>query len=138
MLFRSKGEPLFAFGYGLSYTDFEYGKAKLSARKLKKDTPLKITVPVKNAGKADGDEVVQIYLRRPNDSEGPLKALRGFKRVNIAKGKTANVEIELRYKDFEWFDTTVEDMRVLKGKYEILYGGSSRDCDLKVTSVVIE
>ena len=97
-----KGEPLFAFGYGLSYTDFEYGKAKLSARKLKKDTPLKITVPVKNAGKADGEEVVQIYLRRPNDSEGPLKALRGFKRVNIAKGKTANVEIELRYKDFEW------------------------------------
>ena len=48
------------------------------------------------------------------------------------------MEFELRYKDFEWFDTTVEDMRVLKGKYEILYGGSSRDCDLKVTSVVIE
>ena len=110
-------KPLYPFGYGLSYTTFTYGEASLDGMKL--------TVPVTNTGSRDGDEIVQVYLSRPNDSEGPVQTLRAFKQVFIPKGQTVNVTLTLDEKSLEWFDTETNTMRPLKGAYTIYYGGTS-------------
>lgn len=133
-----KGQPLFVFGYGMSYTTFEYGDATADRDTVAYGETVRLRIPVTNTGKRDGDEVVQVYLRRPGDTEGPLKALRGFRRVNIAKGETCEVEIELPYENFQWFDTASNSMHPMEGVYEVLYGGSSRDEDLKTLSVTVE
>lgn len=128
--------PLFAFGEGLSYTTFSFGKAQVNKTKLTANDKLTLLIPVKNIGSRNGEEVVQVYLRRPADKEGPAKTLRAFKRVAIAKGSTQNVEIEIPYQQFEWFDTATNTMRPVKGKYEVLYGSSSKDKDLQ--KIVVE
>ena len=114
-------KPLYPFGYGLSYSTFKYGKAKIR----KDGDKVYVTVNVKNTSKVDGDEVVQLYLRRPGDTEGPSHALRGFKRVSIPAGNSVDVEFELTSESFEWFDTNHNVMATMPGKYEILYGPSS-------------
>lgn len=113
------GDPLYEFGYGLSYTTFEYGRAK-----IRKD---RIIIPVKNTGTVEGTEVVQLYLRKPDDAQGPLKTLRGFQRVTVAPGKTVKVEIPLNDETFNWWDETTQNVHPLHGSYELLYGGSSAD-----------
>jgi beta-glucosidase len=117
-----RGEPLFPFGHGLSYTTFEYGKASLKNGKL--------VIPVKNTGSVAGDEVVQLYIRRPDDPAGPIKTLRGFQRVTVAPGKTVNVEIPLTDETFLWWDEAAQDMTPLHGEYELMFGGSSADASL--------
>ena len=114
-----EGKPLFAFGYGLSYTHFRYGKAKVRGRSL--------IIPVKNTGRRDGTEVVQLYVRRPSDAGGPLKTLRAFRRVHIPAGKTVKVCLPLEDETFLWWDESRQDMVPLPGRYELLYGGSSDD-----------
>lgn len=114
-------KPLYPFGYGLSYSTFKYGKAKIR----KDGDNVYVTVNVKNTSKVDGDEVVQLYLRRPGDTEGPSHALRGFKRVSIPAGNSVDVEFELTSESFEWFDTNHNVMATMPGKFEILYGPSS-------------
>ncbi|WP_289293351.1 MULTISPECIES: xylan 1,4-beta-xylosidase [Bacteroides] len=125
-----KETPLFPFGYGLSYTTFSYGKAQADKNLLSKGDKLNLSIPIKNTGKRNGEEIVQVYIRRPADKEGPAKTLRAFKRVEIAQGKTENVMIELPYSAFEWFDATTNTMHPLSGVYEILYGSSSKAEDL--------
>ena len=120
--------PLFPFGHGLSYTTFNYDNAQLSSTELADDQKVTLTIPVSNTGKMDGQEVVQVYLRRVGDTEGPSHALRAFKRTAIAQGETKEVSFELTKDDFEWFDTVSSTMRPIEGEYEILYGGTS---DLK-------
>ena len=114
-----EAKPVFSFGFGLSYTTFKYSNARVQDGQL--------LVDVKNTGKRDGDEVVQLYLQRPDDKQGPKKALRGFKRVNIAAGQTATVAIPLTEETFEWWDTASNTMRPLKGTYNLLCGSSSDD-----------
>ena len=116
--------PLFPFGYGLSYTSFVYKKTKY------KDGIL--TVQVKNTGKTDGEEVVQVYLSRPGDVAGPHKTLRAFKRISIPAGKTVKVEFALNDKTFEWWDEATGLIKPLSGKYEIFYGGSSAGATNKI------
>ena len=110
-------KPLYPFGYGLSYTTFAYGDARLNGMTL--------TIPVTNTGSRDGEEIVQVYLSRPDDTKGPIQTLRAFKRVSIPKGKTTEVSLTLDEKSLEWFDTETNTMRPLKGAYTIHYGGSS-------------
>ena len=109
-----KGEPLFAFGHGLSYTTFTYGKPVYKKGKL--------TLTVSNSGKRDGDEVVQVYLRRQGDTEGPIKTLRAYKRISLKAGASEQVEIDLPKTAFEWWDSKTNTMRVLKGKYDVMVG----------------
>lgn len=129
--------PLFPFGHGLSYTTFQYGEASLSATEIKGDESVTLSIPVTNTGNRDGEEVVQIYVRRKGDSEGPVYALRGFKRVSIAKGSTSTVVLPLSKESFEWFDTATNTMRPIEGNYEVLYGGTSDAKQLKVIPVTI-
>ena len=124
-------EPLFPFGHGLSYTDFTYEEAELSKNTIAKGENVVLTIPVSNVGQRDGEEVVQVYLKRPGDKEGPRFTLRAFKRVHIPAGKTEQVVIPLTHESFEWFDSETNIMRPLEGTYELLYGGTSDKDKLK-------
>lgn len=118
-----KDEPLFAFGYGLSYTSFEFGEAKLGKGK--------ITIPVTNTGSVDADEIVQLYVSRPDDALSPIRTLRGFKRVSVPAGKTVKVTLPLDEGTFTWWDEAAQDMVPMAGAYKLEYGSSSRTEDLK-------
>ena len=131
-------QPLFPFGYGLSYTTFDYGKLSLGKEQIKQGEPLKLAVSVTNSGQRDGEEVVQVYLKKQDDAEGPGKTLRAFKRVYIPAGKSVDVEFDLKDKELEWWDAQSNTMRVCAGKYDIMVGRSSQDQDLKRGSFVIE
>lgn len=125
-----KGKPLFPFGYGLSYTTFKYGKMKLDSS-VKVGETAKITVPVTNTGSRDGEEVVQVYLKKNGETDGPIKTLRAFKRVRIPAGKTVKVELELTPKQLEWWDNTTNTMRTMQNTFDVLVGGSSQEKDLQ-------
>ena len=85
-------EPLYRFGYGLSYTEFTYSEAKVSASKIKRGEPVEVSVKVTNSGKTAGEEVVQLYVKRPNASvDAPLSSLKNFKRVALLPGETREV-----------------------------------------------
>ena len=117
------GKPLFAFGHGLSYSEFRYGKARLEDGVLR--------IPVTNVSDRDGDEVVQVYVKAADDKEGPHKSLRGFERVSIKAGETAMVEIPLSKDDIDLFNPKSGKMEGTAGKYVVYYGGSSDDASLK-------
>lgn len=114
-----KGEPLYPFGHGLSYTTFKYGKPKYSSTCVKAGEPVKVTVPVKNTGKMDGDEVVMVYVSCPADVSGPIRNLKGFKRVHIPAGKTEKVEITLGGDAFAVFDSESQRVVTRPGKYVV-------------------
>lgn len=126
-----RGEPLYAFGYGLSYTTFEYGDATLSKNTIKAGKGVSISIPVTNSGNCDGDEVVQVYVKSLDNPSAPIKSLKGFKRVPIAAGSTTTVTIDLESKAFEFYNETVDELAPRAGKYQIMYGSSSNDADLK-------
>jgi beta-glucosidase len=135
--YRFMSDPLFPFGYGLSYTTFSVGTAGLNSSSVKADEPLRLTIPVSNTGKRDGTEIVQVYVHKVNDADGPLKSLKGFQRVDVAAGKTGQAVISLPYTSFEFFDRASGKMTVTAGEYEIYYGNSSADKDLKMTRITI-
>ena len=137
--YRYFDDPLFAFGYGQSYTTFEIGNATIVAanKQAKDDTAynLQVSIPVTNTGHCDGTEIVQLYIRNTADTEGPLKTLRGFQRVEVKAGQTGTATICLTKKSFECFDPETNTMRTKPGTYQILYGNSSQTKDLKTIEV---
>ena len=131
--YRYFDDPLFAFGYGKSYTTFRIGTATTS---MSNGNHI-LRIPVENTGKCDGTEVVQAYVRNPADVDGPLKSLRAFKRVSVKAGQTVEVELELTPQSFELFDTETNTMRTKPGRYEVFYGNSSRKQDLKKVEITL-
>ena len=136
--YRYFDDPLFAFGYGQSYTTFRIGEAQASAQRIGTDGRLTLTIPVSTTGKRDGTETVQVYIRRTDDTEGPLKSLRAFQRVSVKAGKTAQAKVELTPRAFETFDAQTNTMRTLPGRYILFYGNSSRTADLKQIEIELE
>lgn len=125
------GQPQYAFGYGLSYTTFNVGKAKLSRKSMKKDGKVTLTVPVTNTGKREGTETIQVYVKALNDAGAPIKALKGFQKLILSPGETKNFSLTLDSEAFEYYDEAIDELSPRAGKYQILYGTSSRDADLK-------
>jgi beta-glucosidase len=126
-----RGTPQFAFGYGLSYTTFAYGEGKLNKSSMKKGGKVTVTFPVTNTGSVAGAEIAQVYVQALDNPDAPIKALKGFDKVQLAPGATAKVAITLDDEAFEYYDASVDGLSVRPGKYRILYGSSSRDEDLK-------
>lgn len=112
-----KGKPLFPFGHGLSYSEFSYGEAVLADGVL--------SVPVTNVSKVDGDEVVQVYLRRNDDENGPLKSLRGFRRVHVKAGETVVVNIPMAPENIDLFNPATGTFDSPSGTHTLYYGGTS-------------
>ena len=135
--YRFMSDPLFPFGFGLSYTTFSIGNAKLSKTEIKENETIELSIPVTNTGKRYGTEVVQIYIHKANDINGPIKTLKGFQRVGIAAGRTSQAVISLPYTSFGFFDKSTGKMAVTEGEYEILYGNSTSTNDLKSTKIII-
>jgi len=135
--YRFTDDVLFPFGYGLSYTNFTFGKASLSKATIKTDETILLTVPVSNTGQRDGTEVIQVYVRKVDDTNGPLKTLRGFTRIELAAGQTQQAMVALSPAAFEFYDRSLRTMAVTPGQYEILYGNSSAANALQSTSLTI-
>ena len=125
--YRYFNDALFPFGYGLSYTDFTIGDATIDGQ----NGSYKVSIPVSNTGQKNGTEIVQLYIRNTADAEGPSKSLRGFQRVDVKAGQSATANITLTPESFEFWDAETNTMRTKPGTYEILYGNSSLDKDLK-------
>jgi beta-glucosidase len=133
-----KGEPLYPFGYGLSYTTFKYSGLKTSSSKLAKDGSITVSVSVKNTGKRAGDEVVQLYVRHQKSAlEHPAEELRGFKRVALQPGETKTVEILLAASSLGYWDTNKQSSVVEPGKLKLQVGASSADIRLKKTVTIV-
>jgi len=125
---KNRLEPTFPFGYGLSYTTFAYKNLKIADRGNRRYT---VSVDVTNTGQRAGDEVVQLYIAPPTSAvERPLRELKGFGRVSLNPGETKTVTINLKERDFAYWDINTNGWKVDPGKYQILVGASSRDIRL--------
>jgi len=124
------GVPQYAFGYGLSYTTFSVDKAKVKTQKGK-EPKVTLTIPVKNTGNREGTETVQVYVKRLDDAGAPIKALKGFQKLSLKAGEIQKAVITLDGEAFEYYDEMIDELAVKSGKYQILYGTSSKDEDLQ-------
>ncbi len=116
------GDPLYGFGHGLSYTTFEYSGMKLSNTSLNAGDPVDVEVDVKNTGKRDGDEVVELYITFPKLAGAPMKALRGFTRINLKAGEQKHVKLTLAPRDLSYVNEA-GDRFISTGDYLVTVGG---------------
>ena len=132
------GKPQYAFGYGLSYTTFVVGKGRISKKSMKKNGKVTLTVPVTNTGNREGTETVQVYVKALDDPGAPIKDLRGFQKLSLKAGETKTATITLDGEAFEYYDETIDELSTKSGRYQILYGTSSLDRDLKSLDFVVK
>ena len=133
-----RGKALYPFGYGLSYTTFSIGKGQLSASTMNKDGKVTLTVPVTNTGKREGTETVQVYVKALDYPEAPIKSLKGFQKLSLKAGETATATITLDGESFEYYDEAIDELSTRPGRYQILYGNSSQEKDLKMISLFVK
>ena len=133
-----RGKALYPFGYGLSYTTFSIGKGQLSASTMNKDGKVTLTVPVTNTGKREGTETVQVYVKALDYPDAPIKSLKGFQKLSLKAGETATATITLDGESFEYYDESIDELSTRPGRYQILYGNSSQEKDLKMISLFVK
>ncbi len=132
-----KGEPIWVFGHGLSYTKFDYTKTKTDKTEIRAEDTVNMTLAVKNSGARDGDEIVQIYLKQlKGDQYTPIRKLISFKRVNIKAGETAEITIPLKVKEWKQWSEKANNFILSPGKYELQIGSSSKDIREKIDLTV--
>ena len=123
--------PLYAFGYGLSYTTFAIENLRLAKKRISRDGATRALVDVTNTGSREGTEVVQLYIRDLVSSvTRPLKELKGFRKVSLEPGETKTVRLDITPESLEFYDIGMKYV-VEPGDFEIMVGNSSRDCDLQ-------
>ena len=126
------GDPLFAFGHGLSYTKFAYSNLAVSKSSGFDASVIHVTVDVSNRGDMDGDEVVQLYFHQENGlAERPIRQLGAFARVFIAKGKTMTVKLEVPYAELKVYNEQQKEFALFPGILNLEVGGSSSDIQVK-------
>ena len=133
-----RGKALYPFGYGLSYTTFSIGKGQLSASTINKDGKVTLTVPVTNTGKREGTETVQVYVKALDYPDAPIKSLKGFQKLSLKAGETATATITLDGEAFEYYDESIDELSTRPGRYQILYGNSSQEKDLKMIPLFVK
>ena len=133
-----RGKALYPFGYGLSYTTFSIGKGQLSASTMNKDGKVTLTVPVTNTGKHEGTETVQVYVKALDYPDAPIKSLKGFQKLSLKAGETATATITLDGEAFEYYDESIDELSTRPGRYQILYGNSSQEKNLKMISLFVK
>lgn len=120
-----KNEPLYPFGFGLSYTTFKYSNLKLSSNQMNPTSSIEVSVDVQNTGAYDGKEVVQLYIRDVVGSvTRPVKELKGFQKVNIKKGETKTITFKLTVEDLKFYNSML-DFVAEPGKFEVFVGTNS-------------
>jgi beta-glucosidase len=133
-----KGEPLYPFGFGLSYTTFKFSNLRPSAPSLSKDGSVNVSVDVTNTGSRAGDAVAQMYVHHIGIKvEEPDKALKGFARVSLAPGETKTVTLPLKAAALAWWDQKLPGWRVEPEPVKVMIGDSSADI-LLTTTVRVE
>lgn len=125
------GQVQYPFGFGMSYTSFEYQSQAAPAKQFKLKDTLAVAINVKNTGKVNGDEVVQAYIEYPNIERMPLKELKGFKRVSVASGSSQSVAIKIPISDLQKWDMKKHSWQLYPGEYKLVLGSSSADEKLK-------
>jgi beta-glucosidase len=129
--------PLFAFGYGLSYTSFEIKNVRLAKKKIKRTEATCVSVDVKNTGKRAGTETVQLYIRDLVSSvTRPVKELKGFEKIPLQPGETKTVSLEITPDSLAFYDVKMKFV-VEPGEFEIMAGNSSRDGDLQKVTLMV-
>jgi len=130
---KAEKEVAYPFGYGLSYTTFEYSNLSVS-ESYTEGQKLKITFDITNTGKVDGEEIAQVYVGQNNPQVfKAVKELKGFEKVLVKAGKTKKVTVVLDTRAFAFYNTAIADWTVLEGDYNIMVGASSRDIHLQKT-----
>jgi len=130
------GAVQYPFGFGLSYTTFDYQTQKTPAKQYKLNDTVTITLQVKNTGKMDGDEVVQAYIEYPKIDRMPIKELKCFKRVSVAQGGQKIVTLKIPVSDLQKWDLQKHGWKLYRGDYNLVLGGSSQDEKLKYSFAI--
>jgi beta-glucosidase len=131
------GQPLYAFGHGLSYTKFDFASGRLDSKKIAANGKAKVSFTVKNIGQVDGDEVAQVYYRHVHSAvPQPKLALCGFARVHLKHGASGKVAIEVPAERLRYWDTDKKQYVVEPGDYEFLVGAASDDLRLTLPLTV--
>ena len=129
--------PQFPFGYGLSYTTFQLGKASVDKPKYAKNDVVKLSVTLTNSGKVDGSEVIQAYVQdKVSSVPRPTKELKGFSKVNLKAGESKVVSLELPVSEWGFYDEASKQFKVEPGQFVINLGTSSRDIKQQIPVMV--
>jgi beta-glucosidase len=120
-----RNEPLFPFGYGLSYTNFNYGNVSLSSTKMNANQTIKVSVSVSNSGNFDGKEVVQLYIRDlVGSTTRPVKELKGFQKIDLKKGETKTITFDISVNDLKFYNSDLK-FTAENGQFEVFVGSNS-------------
>ena len=131
-----RNDPLYPFGYGLSYTTYQYGELKLDSKTMSPDGQITVTIPVTNTGNRDGIEVVQLYIRDVVGSIArPVKELKGFQRLSIKAGETATAAFTIDASKLKFYNYDLKEV-VEPGEFDVMVGPNSRD--LKRATITVQ
>lgn len=123
-----KGEPLYPFGYGLSYTTFSYSNFKVSSKTIKANAEITVSIDITNTGKRTGDEVAQLYIQHLHSVvERPQKELKAFKRITLVPGETKTIQLKLKANDLKYWDENLHQFVLENDKIKLMAGSSSAD-----------
>jgi beta-glucosidase len=134
---KKKVEPLFPFGYGLSYTKFDYGELKVSPNEAAAGQPVEVSLQLRNSGSRSGAEVVELYVHDGHASvDRPIQELKGFQRVELAREETKTVHFTIDRSALAFYSTAKKDWVTEPGQFDVLVGSSSRDIRMKGSFVL--